>query len=214
MTMAAVIESRLAGTEMSSRVGQIAHVDVVHDFGNAEAVWRELEAAAQFCTPYQRFDFQAAWQTHVGEREGLRPFILIAYDADRHPLLLLPLGVTQENGMRTDRVVMGVLAILAGVATAKHRGSRGRPQWRSDRAALVRALPCRRRRPAGYDRGGPALRVDRQAAGLRRRAGRGVPARPASEDAEHVAHPHRSRRPCRVYRQLGEIGLSIQPVER
>ena len=35
---------------------------------------------------------------------------------------------------------------------------------------------------------------------------------PHPEDAEHVAHPHRSRRPRRLYRDLGEVSLSRRPV--
>ena len=36
----------------------------------------------------------------VGEREGLAPFIVIAYDAERRPLLLLPLALRQAYGAR------------------------------------------------------------------------------------------------------------------
>jgi CelD/BcsL family acetyltransferase involved in cellulose biosynthesis len=107
MTMAAVIEKPLAGIETSSRASRIARVEIVGDLSEAEATWRELEGSAQFCTPYQRFDFQAAWQRHVGEHEGLRPFIVIAYDGEQRPLLLLPLGVAHENGMRIARFLGG-----------------------------------------------------------------------------------------------------------
>jgi CelD/BcsL family acetyltransferase involved in cellulose biosynthesis len=107
MTMAAVIESRLAGTPAASRLSRIARIDIVHDLRAAEPIWRELEDSAQFSTPYQRFDFQAAWQTHVGEREGVRPFILIGYDAEGKPLLLLPLGIAQENGLKVGRFLGG-----------------------------------------------------------------------------------------------------------
>jgi len=47
----------------------------------AETIWRGLEYPPQFATPYQRFDFQAAWLRHVGEQESLRSFIVVAYDA-------------------------------------------------------------------------------------------------------------------------------------
>ena len=41
------------------------------------------------------------WQRQVGEREGLSPFIVIAYDAERRPLLLLPLALRHRHGVRT-----------------------------------------------------------------------------------------------------------------
>src|SRR4030088_1477286 len=92
MTMAAVMESR-AGTQAWPETSRIISVELVRDMREAETVWRGLEQANQLSTPYQRFDFLAAWQRQVGEREGIRPFIVIAYDGERQPLLLLPLGV-------------------------------------------------------------------------------------------------------------------------
>jgi CelD/BcsL family acetyltransferase involved in cellulose biosynthesis len=101
MTMAAAIESRTAEMPSRSRTSRIASVEILGDLGEAETVWRGLEAAQQFSTPYQRFDFLKPWQRHAGEREGLRPFIVIAYDEKRRPLLLLPLALSCEHGVRT-----------------------------------------------------------------------------------------------------------------
>src|SRR5882757_4481901 len=101
MTMAAAIESRTTEAATRSTASRIAGVDISGDLGQAETIWRGFEDQAQFCTPYQRFDFLEPWQRQVGEREGLQPFIVIAYDADRRPLLLLPLVLRQEHGVRT-----------------------------------------------------------------------------------------------------------------
>ncbi len=87
MTMAAAIESRTADELAWSKSSRIAGVDILHDLVQAEAIWRALEDPQQFSTPYQRFDFLGPWQRQVGEREGLSPFIVIAYDAERRPLL-------------------------------------------------------------------------------------------------------------------------------
>jgi CelD/BcsL family acetyltransferase involved in cellulose biosynthesis len=106
MTMAAVIETR-AGTQARPETSRIAGIELVADMREAEPVWRGLEQSNQFCTPYQRFDLLAAWQRQVGEREGIRPFIVIAYDKDRQPLLLLPLGVKRESGVRIARFLGG-----------------------------------------------------------------------------------------------------------
>jgi len=100
MTMAAAIESRTAEATRSP-ASRIAGVEISGDLGQAETIWRGLEDQAQFWTPYQRFDFLAPWQRQAGEREGLRPFIVIAHDAERRPLLLLPLVLRQEHGVRT-----------------------------------------------------------------------------------------------------------------
>ena len=100
MAMAAAIEDRTADTEAWSKPGRIASIEVVHDLASAEANWRGLESAQASCTPYQRFDFVSAWQRQVGAREGLTPFIVIAYDANRRPLLLLPLALRHAYGAR------------------------------------------------------------------------------------------------------------------
>ena len=99
MTMAAAIESRTAEAKAWSRSSRIASVDIVHDLGQAETVWRGLEG--QFSTPYQRFDFLGPWQRQVGARESRSPFIVIAHDAERRPLLLLPLTLRRQQGIRT-----------------------------------------------------------------------------------------------------------------
>ncbi|MEA2897092.1 MAG: hypothetical protein QOJ84_2707 [Bradyrhizobium sp.] len=106
MTMAAVMESR-AGTQAWPETSRIASVDIVGDMGEAETVWRGLEQSNQLSTPYQRFDFLVAWQRQVGERQGIRPFIVIAYDREHQPLLLLPLGIKRENGARVARFLGG-----------------------------------------------------------------------------------------------------------
>jgi CelD/BcsL family acetyltransferase involved in cellulose biosynthesis len=107
MTMAAAIESRTAEAPIWSQASRIAHLDIFDDLGQAEAIWRNLECDQHFSTPYQRFDFLSPWQRQVGEREGLLPFIVVAYDAERRPLLLLPLALGHKHGVRTASFMGG-----------------------------------------------------------------------------------------------------------
>jgi CelD/BcsL family acetyltransferase involved in cellulose biosynthesis len=107
MTMAAAIESRTADAPARSQPSRIASIDIIDDLGEAEAIWRSLETPQQVFTPYQRFDFLSAWQRQVGEREHIRPFIVIAYNAERRPLLLLPLAVRHKYGVRVASFMGG-----------------------------------------------------------------------------------------------------------
>ena len=100
MTMAAAIEDRTTDSKAWSKASCIAGIDIVHDLTAAEGIWRKLEGAQTSFTPYQRFDFLSAWQRQVGEREGLVPFVVIGYDAERLPLLLLPLALRHACGAR------------------------------------------------------------------------------------------------------------------
>ncbi|HKO71716.1 MAG TPA: GNAT family N-acetyltransferase [Bradyrhizobium sp.] len=101
MSMAATTESRTAKPCPS----RIAAVDICSDVRQAEPIWRVLES--QFSTPFQRFDFLSSWLRQVGERENLLPLIVIAYDAERRPLLLLPLTVSHRRGIRTASFMGG-----------------------------------------------------------------------------------------------------------
>jgi CelD/BcsL family acetyltransferase involved in cellulose biosynthesis len=105
MTMAAAIQSRAAEAKALVAASRISNIDVRTDLSQAETIWRDFEE--QFSTPYQRFDFLAAWQRHVGYAENLSPFIVIAYDVERRPLLVLPLTIGHRHGIRTARFMGG-----------------------------------------------------------------------------------------------------------
>jgi len=98
MTMAATIEDQTA--ETWSKPGGITSIELVHDLEAAEVIWRSLENAQQSSTPFQRFDFVQAWQRNVGTHEGLTPFIVIGFDAEHRPLMLLPLALRHAYGAR------------------------------------------------------------------------------------------------------------------
>lgn len=99
--MAAAMRSRTAESPARSKASRIAHVDLVSDIAEAEAVWRSLEEPGHLFTPYQRFDLLGSWARSVGAREGACPFVVIARDAERTPLALLPLALRQGHGVRT-----------------------------------------------------------------------------------------------------------------
>jgi CelD/BcsL family acetyltransferase involved in cellulose biosynthesis len=107
MTMAAAIDGRTAQAGHWSKTSRIATVDILTDLGKAEAVWRELESRHITHTPYQRFDFLAAWQRQVGMHEGCAPLIAIASDAERRALALLPLASFRKYGVHVASFMGG-----------------------------------------------------------------------------------------------------------
>jgi CelD/BcsL family acetyltransferase involved in cellulose biosynthesis len=129
MTMMAVVSEGRSGdcAASSSQRVRIARVEILHGIEAAEPIWRALEQSGQFFTPYQRFDFLDAWQSHVGAAEQRVPFIVVARDADDRPLLLLPLGIHREFGVR-----------VAGFLGGKH-ATFNMPLWRRDFAATANA---------------------------------------------------------------------------
>jgi CelD/BcsL family acetyltransferase involved in cellulose biosynthesis len=123
MTMAAAMQSRTAETPARSKASRIADVVVLSDLDEAEPIWRALEATGHLSTAYQRFDLLGPWPRLVGEQEGSRPFIVIARDIERRPLLLLPLSSRESHGV-------SVASFMGGKHTTFNMGL-----WDADFAA-------------------------------------------------------------------------------
>jgi CelD/BcsL family acetyltransferase involved in cellulose biosynthesis len=85
----------------------IARIDIIRTMSGAELVWRAFGHHDHLATPYQNFELLAAWQESVGISENVAPFIVVAYDGTGHPLILLPLIVSRENGAQIARFMGG-----------------------------------------------------------------------------------------------------------
>lgn len=74
-----------------------------------EAVWR---SAAEHCTcfAFQCFEWQAAWQATIGAAENVVPYIVLCSDPAGRTLMLLPLGIYRQHGLRVLRFLGGVVS--------------------------------------------------------------------------------------------------------
>jgi CelD/BcsL family acetyltransferase involved in cellulose biosynthesis len=106
--------------------GLIGRVEVFSDLAAAEPIWRGLEREAA-TTPYQRFDFLAPWQHHVGTQRGVKPFLVAGFDRQGLPAFLWPFGLESKGPLRTVRFLGG-----------KHANFNF-ALWRRDAAAACRA---------------------------------------------------------------------------
>ncbi|NVO14751.1 MAG: GNAT family N-acetyltransferase [Rhodoplanes sp.] len=79
-----------AGMPLSRDDTMPGSVDWVEDFATAEPIWRDLAARGAVGTAFQRFDWVAAWQRHVGAPAGLRPLVVIGHDRTGSPAFLWP----------------------------------------------------------------------------------------------------------------------------
>jgi CelD/BcsL family acetyltransferase involved in cellulose biosynthesis len=84
----------------------LARVEIIADLAAAEAPWRALERDGTL-TPYQRFDWIAAWQRHVGAAAGITPLIMLGRGEAGEPLFLLPLGKSQHGPFTVARFLGG-----------------------------------------------------------------------------------------------------------
>src|SRR6266508_4922864 len=80
--------------------GQVAHLAIFTEFADAEPAWRALEREDILTSPYQRYDFLAAWQRHVGRRLGVEPYIILGIlgcDGAGGAAFVWPLGRTRHG---------------------------------------------------------------------------------------------------------------------
>lgn len=66
-------------------------LELHEDLAALEAEWRAVERVAD-CTVFQTYDWLAAWQRHIGSREGAAPALVVGR-CGGHILFLLPLAV-------------------------------------------------------------------------------------------------------------------------
>jgi D-aspartate ligase len=85
--------------DLASQASPPLGLSIHHGLDAVEALWRRFERVAD-CTPYQTFDWLAAWQRHVGVCDGSRPVIAVAAFADSEPAFLLPLAVEPSYASR------------------------------------------------------------------------------------------------------------------
>ena len=125
--------------------GRLARVEVFDDMASAEPHWRALERAQALATPYQRYEFLALWQRHVGADAGFTPFIVVGFDVRRDAAV--PAAAWLAARSAAGRVV----EFLGGKHANFNMGL-----WRRDVAATIGAddaargtqPPRRPRRPA------------------------------------------------------------------
>jgi CelD/BcsL family acetyltransferase involved in cellulose biosynthesis len=75
-----------------ARAERFSHIEILDDMTLAEPIWRRLEREDAVTSPYQSFNLLSGWQRHVGQKNGVTPFIVIGIDAGGKPAFLLPLG--------------------------------------------------------------------------------------------------------------------------
>ncbi|MCJ2035002.1 GNAT family N-acetyltransferase [Methylobacterium sp. J-068] len=101
--MAVLAQGRIGAGAMREQAKGDLSAEVFGDLAAVEALWRGMEAdPAVLATPYQRFDWVAAY-AGVEPEADLR--IVVLRDAAGRPRVLIPLVVAREGGMRVARVV-------------------------------------------------------------------------------------------------------------
>jgi CelD/BcsL family acetyltransferase involved in cellulose biosynthesis len=91
---------RLPAREASA--GALDGIECFTSLAAAEPFWRELECEGVL-TPYQRYEWVAAWHRNAGAAAGVSPLIVVGFDAAGYPLFLLPLGLVRRGSFLIAR---------------------------------------------------------------------------------------------------------------
>jgi CelD/BcsL family acetyltransferase involved in cellulose biosynthesis len=104
MSSAAVV-SPPASLPRQSEDGDVFRIQVLPGLAAAERVWRAAEAAGGSPSPYQRFDWLAAYAACVTPEADIR--VAIISDAANRPALILPFAIERPLGLRIAVAIGG-----------------------------------------------------------------------------------------------------------
>ncbi len=85
--------------DLSREFGPDLSFTIYDALADIESEWRRFEQVAD-CTAFQTFDWLAAWQRHIGRRDGVKPVIVVGAFAGGETAFILPLALTQRHGVR------------------------------------------------------------------------------------------------------------------
>ena len=126
---AAAIDVAPAAAERPIASGDVAprlSFSISSDLSAVESEWRRFEPLADG-TPFQTFDWLAAWQRHIGAREGAIPVIVIGSFRDGRTAFILPLAVEPRRFGRRLRWLGQDLCDYTAPLLARDFGQRVTP---------------------------------------------------------------------------------------
>ena len=86
-----LLADRTLARSTAAGLGDV-RIAVYEDLAAIEHDWRAFEPQAD-CTVFQSFAWLSTWQRYIGARHGVRPVLVVAYDAGGAILCVLPLAV-------------------------------------------------------------------------------------------------------------------------
>jgi CelD/BcsL family acetyltransferase involved in cellulose biosynthesis len=78
-------------------------------FAECEALWRRAMATGA-AYGFQSFEWLSAWQDTIGAAENVRPYLVHLVDRRGRPLMVLPLGIYLDRGLRMLRPLGAVVS--------------------------------------------------------------------------------------------------------
>ncbi len=93
-------------TDFETSLASTPNLAVFERLEDARDHWRELFSRAA-ATPYQNYDYVAGWFETIGERAAVAPMIVVVYDPEGRPIVLLPLCVRDVHGFRVAEFLGG-----------------------------------------------------------------------------------------------------------
>jgi CelD/BcsL family acetyltransferase involved in cellulose biosynthesis len=86
-------------TVLSSELAAEPTFSIHTRLDDVEDEWRRFQQGAE-CTAFQSFEWLAAWQRHIGVRDGTVPVIVVGRFADGSTAFILPLAIERRRWLR------------------------------------------------------------------------------------------------------------------
>ena len=128
------------------RVSPEVLLSVHDDIASLAPIWKNIEKTGD-CTAFQSFTFQSNWFNHIGRVTGVKPCVVVGWDAQAEgegegPLFIMPFGITKST-FGTKLIWMGAgVADYQGPLLAKSFGLSVRPgQFKTLWKQILEVLP-------------------------------------------------------------------------
>jgi CelD/BcsL family acetyltransferase involved in cellulose biosynthesis len=89
-------------TDVAAEAATVISLHIHNSLAAVEDEWRRFERVAE-ATPFQAYEWLAAWHRHIGIREGAVPAVVVGRFADGETAFILPLAIDPRRPIRRLR---------------------------------------------------------------------------------------------------------------
>jgi CelD/BcsL family acetyltransferase involved in cellulose biosynthesis len=89
-------------TDVSAEAAPDISLRIHNSLAAVEDEWRRFERVAE-STPFQAYEWLAAWHRHIGIREGAVPAVIVGHFADGETAFIMPLAIDPRRSIRRLR---------------------------------------------------------------------------------------------------------------
>ena len=102
VVLEAAAEASVPRNDDAIEAAQPISFSIHHSLAAVEDEWRWFQECAEL-TPFQTYEWLAAWHRHIGIRDGVVPAVVLGHFADGQTAFIMPLAVDSRGAVRRLR---------------------------------------------------------------------------------------------------------------